>query len=59
MQRIKNVSPLGELEVVDLHNRVVKFGEVVEVPDALADALLAQAEHFEAVEDDEPTPAKK
>jgi hypothetical protein len=39
--RIKNVSPLGDLDVPDLR-RIVAAGEVVEVDDALAEALLAQ-----------------
>lgn len=46
MVRIKNISPLGDLDVPAMR-RVVAAGEVVEVDDAdLADNLLEQSTNW-------------
>lgn len=40
--RIRNVNPMGEVEVVALGHRIVAAGEVIDVPDAAALLLLDQ-----------------
>jgi hypothetical protein len=40
--KIQNVSPLGDLEVPILR-RIVKAGEVVDVPDGVGEQLVLQA----------------
>lgn len=44
--KVKNVSSLGDLEVPALGGRVVKAGEVVEVPDDLGVRLLEQPDNW-------------
>ncbi len=46
--KFKNVSPLGDLEVPVL-GRVVKSGEVFEVPKAIGESLVKQPDVFELV----------
>lgn len=46
MPRIRNVNPLGEVEV-PLLGRVLGAGEVVEVTDEQAAVLLAQVGNYE------------
>ncbi len=46
MLKIKNVSPLGDLDV-PLLGRVVKSGEVVEVTNDQSSRLLAQSDIWE------------
>lgn len=48
---IKNVSPLGELDV-PLLGRFVDYGEEFEVTKEQAERLLPQAENYEPVDDD-------
>jgi hypothetical protein len=48
MPKIKNVSPLGDLEI-PLLGRVVEAGETVEVTDEEAETLLAQPDNFHPV----------
>lgn len=47
MAKIKNVSPLGDLDVPALR-RIVAAGEVVEVDDDLAANLLEQSANWAA-----------
>lgn len=49
MTTIKNVSPLGELDV-PLLGRVLEAGEVIEVDDDIAERLLPQAGNYEPVD---------
>ena len=51
MTIIKNVSPLGELDV-PLLGRFLAFGEEIEVSDDVAERLLPQAENYEPVDDE-------
>lgn len=46
--KFKNVSPLGDLEVPVL-GRVVKAGEVFEVPPSIGESLVAQPDVFQVV----------
>lgn len=46
--KFKNVSPLGDLEVPVL-GRVVKAGEVFEVPKSIGESLEAQPDVFQVV----------
>jgi hypothetical protein len=46
--KIKNVSPLGDLDVPLLGNRIVKAGEEVDVPDEKAKRLLLQPDNWRA-----------
>lgn len=50
MTIIKNVSPLGELDV-PLLGRFLKAGEEIEVSDEVAERLLPQAENYQPVDD--------
>lgn len=45
--KIKNVSPLGDLDVPLLGNRIVKAGEEVDVPDEKAKRLLLQPDNWQ------------
>lgn len=47
MPKFRNVSPIGELEIL---GRTVPFGDVVEVPDDAADSLNRQPVNWEPVE---------
>lgn len=48
--QIKNVSPLGDLEVPGLlGNRIVKAGDVIDVPDEFATSLLEQPANWATV----------
>lgn len=51
MTIIKNVSPLGELDV-PLLGRFLDYGEEIEVSDDVAERLLPQAENYEPVDDE-------
>lgn len=59
---IKNVNPLGDVEVPALR-KVVSAGEVIEVSDEIATALLEQVGNWEAATSskksgsDTPTPS--
>lgn len=46
--KFKNVSPLGDLEVPAL-GRVVKAGEVFDVPASIGESLVAQPDVFQVV----------
>jgi len=48
--KLKNVSPLGELDV-PLLKRVIAAGEVFEVPADIGEALAAQPDVFEVVKE--------
>ena len=48
---IKNVSPLGELDV-PLLGRFIEHGEEFEVSEDQAERLLPQAENYEPVDDE-------
>ena len=51
MTIIKNVSPLGELDV-PLLGRFLDYGEEIEVSDEVAERLLPQAENYAPVDDE-------
>ena len=51
MPIIKNVSPLGELDV-PLLGRFLAAGEEIEVTNDVAERLLPQAENYQPVDDD-------
>jgi uncharacterized membrane protein len=50
MAKIKNVSPLGDLIIPALNGLIVKAGEVANVSDEAAAALLAQPENWVAAD---------
>lgn len=54
--RLRNVSPLGALDVPAL-GRIIAAGEVFETSEEIAEALTAQAEHFEPTTDPSGIPA--
>lgn len=58
MPKLKNVSPLGDLDVA-LLGRVVEAGEVVEVTAKQAEQLGAPSENFALVREPKKTAAKK
>ncbi len=49
---IRNVSPVGDLDVPDLR-RIVAAGEVIDVPDELGAALLDQPANWAAAPEEE------
>lgn len=53
MPTIRNVSPLGDLEVVVLRC-VVGAGQTIDVTDEQAEALLAQPDNFAPVKGQTP-----
>lgn len=55
--KIKNVSPLGDLDVPLLGNRIVKAGEEIDVPNDKAQRLLLQPDNWQAVPDTPTRPA--
>ena len=50
--KLKNVSPLGDLDVPVLR-RVVKAGEVFDVPESVGASLAAQPDVFQVVTEKE------
>lgn len=57
--KIKNVSPLGDLDVPLLGNRVVKAGEEIDVSDAHAKRLLLQPDNWQPAAKSAPVKASE
>ena len=45
--KLKNINPLGDVRVAALGMRLVKSGEVVDVPDEVAPLLVIQTANWE------------
>ena len=63
MQLLRNTCPFGPVNIPAIR-RIVPAGEVFEVPDDIAEQLLAQVGNFElaeppAADEDVPTPVEE